>query len=59
MSELEKIEQVMIEKGWRFPGQTEPPLSEAVGLMIDLIENLQGSQSNLRQRLYNEAGIVT
>lgn len=59
LSDIEQIEKIMIDKGWRHPGQTDPPLPEAVGLMIDLIENLQGSQSNLRQRLYNEAGIVT
>jgi transcriptional regulator with XRE-family HTH domain len=56
---LEAIEKVLIEKGWRQPGQTEPPLPEAIGLLIDFVTSLQESQSHLRLRLYNEAGIVT
>jgi hypothetical protein len=55
---LDRIEQVMIEKGWREKGQTEPPLDEAVGLMIDLVMSLQETKQTLRQRLL-ECGVVT
>lgn len=57
LSDIEKIENIMIEKGWREKGQTEPPLPEAVGLLIDLVMGLQETKQTLRQRLL-ECGVV-
>jgi hypothetical protein len=51
LSDLDQIVKVMIDKGWRQPGQTEPPLPEAVGLLIDLVMSLQETKATLRQRL--------
>lgn len=51
LSDLDQIVKVMIDKGWRQPGQTEPPLPEAIGLLIDLVVSLQETKATLLQRL--------
>ena len=44
------IEQLLFNRGWR--PLDGPPLLESVGLHVDLLENLQRSQSSLRLDLY-------
>lgn len=51
-AEREKLaaaELVLADRGWRCPGS--PPLADCLGTMLDLIENLQRSQSDLRNKL--------
>lgn len=49
--EIAAINKVMADRGWLVEGS--PPLPEMVDQMIDLIENLMQSQSDLRVKVYN------
>jgi len=49
--ELAAVKKVMEDRGWSLDGS--PPLPEMVGLMIDLLENLMRSQSELRVKVHD------